>query len=265
MEGRVYWGDVNGKSIKSCKYDGADRENLLAKNIEAPEGVAIDWVSRNIYWTDSSLKQVEVASLDLPRRRKIIATEGLVNPRGIAVHPSQGKVFWSDWNRESPKIEQANMDGSGRSIFVQEGLQLPNSLAIDFGRNELCWADAGTKTIECMGIHTNFRRTVVSECSYPFGLAISESHYYWTDWATKKVESAARPSGELLDALEVPLGGNGNLFGIIAVPDRCPRLSNACQVDDTCPDGYLCLPNGRGGRTCMCSDSGEGVLCNEIN
>ncbi|KAF4521231.1 hypothetical protein B566_EDAN005442 [Ephemera danica] len=264
LEGRVYWGDVNGKTIKSCKYDGADRENFLAKDIGAPEGVAVDWISRNIYWTDSTLKRVEVASIDLPRRRKVLVSEGLVNPRGIAIHAGQGKLFWSDWNRESPKIEQSNMDGSSRTIIVREGLQLPNSLAVDIERDELCWADAGTKNIACIGIRNNFRRTVVSECSYPFGLAISNSHYYWTDWATKKVESAARPTGELLDALEVPLGGSGSLFGIVAVPDKCPRLSNACQADDPCPEGYLCLPNGRGGRSCVCSEGEEGAQCNDI-
>lgn len=58
------------------------------------------------------------------------------------------KVFWSDWNRESPKIEWANMDGTERGVFISgASVQLPNSLAIDFNTDELCWADAGTKTI----------------------------------------------------------------------------------------------------------------------
>jgi nidogen (entactin) len=264
LEGRVYWGDVNGKAIKSCKYDGADRENFLLKDIGAPEGLAVDWISRNVYWTDAGLKRVEVVSIDLPRRRKILVSENLMNPRGIAIHPSQGKLFWSDWNRDSPKIERANMDGSSRTVFVKDNIQLPNSLAVDVERDELCWADAGTKTIECIGIRNGARRTVVSECSYPFGLALSESHYYWTDWATNKVESASRPSGKLLDALEVPLGGSGSLFGIVAVPDKCPRLSNPCQSEDACPEGYLCLPNGRNGRSCVCPDNSEDSQCNDI-
>jgi nidogen (entactin) len=57
-------------------------------------------------------------------------------------------VFWSDWNRESPKLEWANSDGTGRSVFLKgAAVKLPNSLSIDFDRDELCWADAGTKSI----------------------------------------------------------------------------------------------------------------------
>ena len=62
--------------------------------MEFPEGVAIDWVARNIYWTDSGKKTIEVARLDDSRRRSkpvariILFDEQIQNPRGIAVHPS---------------------------------------------------------------------------------------------------------------------------------------------------------------------------------
>lgn len=57
-------------------------------------------------------------------------------------------MFWSDWNRAAPKIEWANLDGTNRAIFLEGPMvQLPNSLAIDFVTEEVCWADAGTKSI----------------------------------------------------------------------------------------------------------------------
>lgn len=57
-------------------------------------------------------------------------------------------MYWSDWNREAPKIEWANLDGTDRQIIAQApSIKLPNSLAIDWSTEELCWADAGTKTI----------------------------------------------------------------------------------------------------------------------
>lgn len=57
------------------------------------------------------------------------------------------KIFWTDWHRASPKIEWANEDGSGRQIFLKENIRLPNSLAIDWYSNEICWSDAGTFSI----------------------------------------------------------------------------------------------------------------------
>nr|CAD7429100.1 unnamed protein product [Timema monikensis] len=237
----------------------------------SPEGVSVDWVSRNLYWTDSSKDTLEVAGLD-SQLRKTLVTEGLVNPRGVVVHPTRGKVFWSDWNREAPKLEWANQDGSGRAVFLEgPALQLPNSLAIDFDRDELCWADAGTKSIECVGIGNLVQRTVVANCSYPFGLTISHNSYYWTDWQTQRVESAERPSGKLNKGVDVPLGGSGKLYGIVAVPEHCHRQSNVCQFDNgQCSSGHLCLPNGSGGRSCVCGEnldtegSGEAPICNDI-
>lgn len=59
----------------------------------SPEGIAIDWISRRMYWTDSSKDTIEVASLDDGKVRAVIIRSGLVNPRGIAVDPHQRYDF----------------------------------------------------------------------------------------------------------------------------------------------------------------------------
>jgi nidogen (entactin) len=52
-------------------------------------------------------------------------------------------IFWTDWNRDAPKIEKANMDGTDRRTLVSDGLGLPNGLTIDYDTQQVCWADAG--------------------------------------------------------------------------------------------------------------------------
>jgi len=46
-------------------------------------------------------------------------------------------IYWSDWG-DVPKIERANLDGSERTIIVDQDIQWPNGLAIGkrvrFGR-----------------------------------------------------------------------------------------------------------------------------------
>ncbi|XP_076766279.1 nidogen [Xylocopa sonorina] len=250
--GKAYTSDINGNRIIELTYNGSMAETILL-NVGSPEGLAVDWVSRNIFWTDK--KSIEVANLET-KKRKVLVSDGLVNPRGIAVHPYRGKIFWSDWNRAAPKLEWANEDGTGRAIFLQgDYVKLPNSLSIDWATDELCWTDAGTYTISCIEIDTRKVNVVANELSYPFSLAISQQNYYWTDWRTHKIEVATRSSGDRMQAIPVPPGGNDKLYGIVAVPETCPRVTNVCQVENgRCNKEQLCLPNGQGGRSCLCAD-----------
>jgi len=38
--------------------------------------------------------------------------------------------------------------------------------------------------IGCIEIDSKKVTVVANELTYPFGLAISQNHYYWTDWKT---------------------------------------------------------------------------------
>ena len=49
------------------------------------------------------------------------------------------------------------MDGTNRAVFYAgDFVKLPNSLAIDWALDELCWADAGTKAIGILDTFSSF-------------------------------------------------------------------------------------------------------------
>lgn len=84
-----------------------------------------------------------------------------------------------------PKIEWSNLDGTEREILLSSpAVKLPNSLAISSRSAELCFADAGTQKVDCIDSFSKHVRTIAGNLSYPFGLAITDDHYYWTDWTT---------------------------------------------------------------------------------
>ena len=43
------------------------KETVAARGVVKPEGVACDWVTKKVYWTDSETKRIEVASLEKNR------------------------------------------------------------------------------------------------------------------------------------------------------------------------------------------------------
>lgn len=47
--------------------------------------------------------------------RKVLFQDALDEPRAIAVYPSEGWMFWTDWGQEA-KIERAGMDGKFREV-----------------------------------------------------------------------------------------------------------------------------------------------------
>ena len=68
-----------------------------------------------------------------------------LNPDKEKIHLRQ--VYWSDWDRQDPRIERSAMNGEDRSVVVRENLALPNALAVDYEYEDLCWTDAGTQLI----------------------------------------------------------------------------------------------------------------------
>lgn len=65
------------------------RHRRIVDNVQSPEGIAVDWIYKNIYWTDSSLKSILVASLD-GIKRKVLFNTNLREPACVAVDPLSG-------------------------------------------------------------------------------------------------------------------------------------------------------------------------------
>lgn len=84
----IYWSDVSSNAINRIRADGSNYSVVL-NDVKSAEGVAVDWISRNIYFTDSEARTIEVASLN-GLHRKVLIKSNLNNPRGIALDPIDG-------------------------------------------------------------------------------------------------------------------------------------------------------------------------------
>ena len=77
------------KAIRRVSIYGGELTDIINEDIGTCEGLAIEWRSRLLYWTDASYKWIQVSWLD-GSHRKVLITRDLWEPRGIAVDPSTG-------------------------------------------------------------------------------------------------------------------------------------------------------------------------------
>uniref|UniRef100_A0A5S6R3I4 Nidogen-1 n=1 Tax=Trichuris muris TaxID=70415 RepID=A0A5S6R3I4_TRIMR len=261
-EDKIYWSDVSGHCLRSSNLDGSEVHMLFDTNVSSPEGVCIDSLNRNLYYADSVRDEITVVSLNTKHRMPIIK-EGLINPRALALDPVDGKLYYSDWNRDSPVIGRLNLDGTGREDYVTSEIALPNGLEVLPRRREICWADAGTQRLECVGTNHLSRHVVYAPVGYPFGLtAHNEETFYWTDWEDKRIHSVSIYGGDHQSMMPAA-GGSGKLYGIIAVPSDCWTGESACTHNNGgCK--YVCIPDRHSGRRCLCPEDVSEAECNQV-
>ncbi len=140
-EGKLFWSDVAHEKIMSTNLSMAktkvtasmikeEFKSLVHDSVHTPDGLAVDWVHKNLYWTDTGTNQIDVMSLTNSHRRTLI-NDGLDEPRAIVVDPRTEHrwMYWSDWGT-NPKIERAGLDGSHRQAIVDTDIEWPNGMTI---------------------------------------------------------------------------------------------------------------------------------------
>lgn len=119
VEHRIYWSDVRTQTIKRAFINGTGVETVVSAGEGRPRdhlqvlqplpesdlrdsfylglvdlpnahGLAVDWVSRNLFWTsyDANKKQINVARLDGSFKNAVI--QGLDKPHCLVLHPHLG-------------------------------------------------------------------------------------------------------------------------------------------------------------------------------
>lgn len=247
----IFWSDVSTDVIKSSYINGTGIRDIIKWGLEAPGGIAVDWIHDLLFWTDSGTRRVEVATFD-GHLRAVIAANDLDKPRAIIVHPGEALIFWTDWG-PNPKIERSFMDGSSRRTLVRDGVQWPNGLAIDYPANRIYWADAKHHVIESINLEGFDRKKVLSNhLPHPFALTLFEDSMYWTDWHTKAISTANKITGKgykfIHEGLHFPMDIHSYH------PARQPYFLSRCAVDRRGLRGgcsHLCLPN-KNSRRCGC-------------
>lgn len=256
----LFYADVNIDAIRSVDMlNFSNSKTIVSSGLSTPNGLAVDWIANNIYWSDSEAKKIEVARLD-GSCRKLLLHEGLDDPRALILYPKKGFMFWADW-APTPRIDRALMNGADRKTIINSDIGFPTGLAIDFEARKLYWADALQDRIEMSDFDGKKRLQVVPHATHPFGFTLHQSNIYWTDWYNKSVLKSFKKPGSNVVVEEVRHGLRGALDIRAVARERQPDDDgvNPCgRQNGDC--SHLCLFAGRQ-YSCECPDRPDSRLC----
>ncbi|NP_001401184.1 low-density lipoprotein receptor-related protein 6 isoform j [Homo sapiens] len=269
--GLIYWSDVSEEAIKRTEFNKTESvQNVVVSGLLSPDGLACDWLGEKLYWTDSETNRIEVSNLD-GSLRKVLFWQELDQPRAIALDPSSGFMYWTDWG-EVPKIERAGMDGSSRFIIINSEIYWPNGLTLDYEEQKLYWADAKLNFIHKSNLDgTNRQAVVKGSLPHPFALTLFEDILYWTDWSTHSILACNKYTGEGLREIHSDIFSPMDIHAFSQ--QRQPNATNPCGIDNggcshlclmspvkpfyqcACPTGVKLLENGK-----TCKDGATELL-----
>uniref|UniRef100_A0A8C5HU04 EGF-like domain-containing protein n=1 Tax=Gouania willdenowi TaxID=441366 RepID=A0A8C5HU04_GOUWI len=256
--GHIYFADTTSFLIGRQKVDGTGRETILKDGLDNVEGISVDWIGRNLYWTnDGYRKTISVARLEnASKTRKTLLEGNMSHPRAIVVDPLTSWMYWTDWEEDEVndsigRIEKAWMDGSNRNIFVTSNMLWPNGLTLDHSTSTMYWCDAYYDHIEKIYLNGTGRMVVYSgkELNHPFGISHYHNFIFWTEYMNASVFQLDLSTGDvsLLRSERPPL------FGLRVYDAQSQQGDNACSVNyGGCTTLCLSIP---GGRVCACADN----------
>ncbi|XP_076159537.1 low-density lipoprotein receptor-related protein 1B-like [Alosa pseudoharengus] len=255
--GYIYFADTTSFQIGRQKIDGTGRETILKDDLDNVEGISVDWIGNNLYWTnDGYRKTISVARLEkTAQSRKTLLEGDMTHPRAIVVDPLNSWMYWTDWEEDEVndsigRIEKAWMDGSHRQIFVTSNMLWPNGLALDHAVGVLYWCDAYYDHIERIFLNGTHRTVVYNgkEVNHPFGITQHLNHIFWTDYMNGSIFQLNLQTAQVnLMRTERP-----PLFGLRVYDAQSQQGDNACRINyGGCSSLCLAIP---GGRVCACAD-----------
>lgn len=259
----LYWADIVNDTIgRQCFRDGLSYPEILVETeLSSIEGMAFDWVSNVLYFVDGVKMRIQIIRTDVSHtgrmRRTILGPNNLQKPRGIAVHPMNGYMFWTDWAPGNASVSRANLDGTNvKRLFVKPTVEWPNGITIDHIAERIYWVDARADYIASSDFDGKLFKKIIANdnrVSHPFAVAVFKDNMYWDDWKQSMIFVANKDHG-----IGVNMVVGFQIAGLMDLKIFAHSMqigTNECATNNTC--SHICLGAPNKSHVCLCPDGME--------
>ncbi len=206
LNNQLYWSNNNGRILRADISAGSllnetiviDESGVLLNRLNLD--IELDIPNNRIYWVsnwDGSIKTADLSAAD-PNTTVQVLVSGLPNPRGLALDPANGILYYSTNDTTGAKdnvaaINQINTDGSGNFFLYSSqanGINyMYNDLELDTSTGILYWSAAEDDMQNVghilYGLVADLAGTITTITSYgeTWGLEldVDNNTMYWID------------------------------------------------------------------------------------
>lgn len=189
-------------------YGGLRHQRSKKLSIDMPglSDLCIEWVGRNLYFTNKLRNSIYVSTLDGKSLTRLY-TEQHNKPLSIVCHPAKGYLYYTsepDEFSKSGSISRIGMDGSSPLKLVRKNIKSPYGLTLDQITDTLYWSDMAYKRIEYIVLRNNdFKRYVLKQgVGEVYALSLFEDYLYYTTWRPFTIKRIHRWKGDDLSVLK---------------------------------------------------------------
>ena len=148
---------------------------IIQGRLGNPLQVAVNWITKKLYWCDSTLSTIEYSDYSGGNREVLLNNVNGV--AAIALDPCLDEIYWI--SKESTySISKMKLDGSNRQVVVSSSMKAPNSLAIDLESSRLYWTD---------GSEDDLSTICTAKVKRSAAITLYHNTLYWAEWAKKRI------------------------------------------------------------------------------
>ncbi|XP_052803528.1 low-density lipoprotein receptor-related protein 1-like [Mya arenaria] len=194
-------------------------------------GIAVDWTTDVVYWTDAAYDVILGVSMEKPNMAEVIVDTELDEPFSIVVYPQKGYMYWTDADVQRPRLMQATLGGRHIKTMVYLHRRRPLALTIDYSTERLyilCEDATGQQAVTFVETDGRLEQTI-TETTNAVGIAVYERQLVIMSADSLELFHVERKK----KGLRLPVKGTPSSV-LVLDSARQPYRSNICQTS-RCP------------------------------
>lgn len=185
-------------------------------------------------------------------RKTIVKKPNIEKPRGIALDPISGYLFFTDWSSTSPGVLRSELDGENlKVLFNSNTVTWPNGIAIDHRAQKIFWVDAMHDYIASSDYDGKLFKFIIQsdQTSHPFAIGVFKNFLFFDDLNLHELILINKNDGS---SRKVLLNNLKNERDLKIITPFFHNQTNICNQNKTCE--HLCVVKPFNSYRCVCPD-----------